>query len=179
MSHFKILKTLEKREYGNKFSVERLLVELPDGRKTEFYMRSGQDYAIVVPVVGESTLIMVEQPRLGMEEISLEFPMGQVAGETDENIAIRELKEETGYASGKLTLLGRLLPSPGWSMQHAQVYLAEDLTEGLAEPEPFEEITVRKVEIKELKQLIAERKMKSMPTIAAFHMYLQHAENLR
>jgi ADP-ribose pyrophosphatase len=179
MSHFKIVKTLEKKEYGNKFSVEKLLVELPDGRQTEFYMRSGQDYAIIVPVIGESTLIMVEQPRLGMEGISLEFPMGQVDGKKDDDIAITELREETGYKAGKLDLLGKLLPSPGWSMQNALVYVATDLIEGSPEPEPFEEITVRKVEVSELKQLIRDGKMISMPTIAAFYMYLQRAEKLR
>ena len=175
MGHFKVVKTLEKTDYGNKFSVEKLLIELPDGRQTEFYMRSGQDYAVVVPILGESTLIMVEQPRLGIEGVSLEFPMGQVDGKKGDDIAITELKEETGYQAKNLILLGKLCSSPGWSMQNALIYLATDLEEGRPEPEPFEQITVRKVEIYELKQLIREGKMTSMPTIAAFYMYLQYA----
>lgn len=179
MSFFKIIKTISKQDYGNKFSVERLLVQFPDGRQTEFYMRSGQDYAVVVPMIEENTFIMVEQPRLGIEGMSLEFPMGQVDKKKDEEIATDELREETGYRAEKLTLLGKLLPSPGWSMQKAQIYLAEGLIEGIPEPEPFETITVRKVSIQELKQLILEGKMISMPTISAFYMYLEYAGKLR
>lgn len=182
MSYFKVLKVLEKREFGNKFSVERLLVQIPDGRQTEFFMRSGQDYAVIVPVLPNDTLVMVEQPRLGIEELSLEFPMGQVDGKENEEIAATELREETGYRTESFTLLGKLLPSPGWSTQHAQVYVAENLEAGAAEPEPYEQITVRHVTVSELKELIAAGKMKSMPTIAAFYMYLtwkESAEKLR
>lgn len=175
MSYYTIRKVLEHTNYGNKFTVERVLVETPDGRQAEFYMRSGQDFAVIVPILEDNkTLIMVEQPRLGIEGMSLEFPMGQVEGKHDEDIASIELKQETGYTADQFICLGTLQPSPGWSTQRALVYVATGLTEGQPEPEPYEDITVRNVTIDELKEIIASGKLTNMPTIAALYLLEQY-----
>ncbi|MCX7997010.1 MAG: NUDIX hydrolase [Patescibacteria group bacterium] len=167
---YKILKSLGSWNFGNRFTVEKLLVESSNGLQGEFYMRSSSDFAIVMPLLDAETLVMVEQPRLGIEGLSLEFPMGQVAGKSDDDIATIELKEETGYTAGKLTLLQRSYPSPGWSKQRALIYVAEDLVAGSAEPEPMEMITVREVGIPELEGLIRAGRIYSLHSIAAFYL---------
>lgn len=170
---FKLLKTLEKTDFGGKFSVEKVLVEAPNGEQTEFFLRSGSDFALVIPLLSTSEVVMVEQPRLSIENLSLEFPMGQVANPggrklEGEEIAAIELKEETGYTAGKLTLLGSFYPASGWNKQRALIYVAEDLAEGRAEPEPFEFITVQKVPMDELERKITANEITDLPTVAAF-----------
>ncbi len=178
---FKLLKTLEKTNFGDKFSVDKVLVEAPNGEHVEFFLRSGNDFALVIPLISATEVIMVEQPRLSVENLSLEFPMGQVANPegrqlSGEEIAAIELKEETGYTAGKLTLLGSFYPASGWNKQRALVYVAEDLVAGQAEPEPLEFITVKKVGLEELERKVVSNEITDLPTIAAFgltKLYLQ------
>ena len=182
---YKILKSLEKTEFGGKFSVEKLLILAPNGVEAEMYMRSGGDFAIVIPLLSSGEIVMVEQLRLGLEEHSLEFPMGQVTKADgtivkDQEIADIELKEETGYTAGRMTFLGAYHPAPGWSTQRALVYVAQELVEGNAEPEPLEFITVKTVTTSQLDNMIKNDKIINFPTIAAYHIFkLKFAEKLR
>lgn len=182
---FKILKTLERIDFSGKFAVEKLLIQAPSGTQAEFFLRTGADFAIIIPLLSKDEVVMVEQPRLALQEVSLEFPAGQVVsaeGISAEGqvIADTELREETGYKAGKMTLLGTFYPSPGWSTQKVHVYVAEDLEEGEAEPEELEFITVKKVKIADLSNLILENKIMSFQTIAAYYLFLaKYAEKLR
>jgi len=40
---------------------------------------------------------------------------------------LRELREETGYAAGKLIKIGEFFLAPGYSTEYMHVYLASDL----------------------------------------------------
>ena len=76
-------------------------------------------------------LIMVKQYRKPMDKVLLEVPAGKRDGdETFENVAIRELKEETGYTAGELIHLGGMYPSAGYSDEMIHLYLARNLTPG-------------------------------------------------
>lgn len=168
---FKILKILEKTNYGNKFTVEKLLVQAENGTEAEMYMRSSADYAIVIALVKPDEVVMVQQHRLGLEKVSTEFPMGQVASKQGQEIAEAELKEETGYTAGKMTFLGAFHPSPGWNTQRALVYVAEDLIPGEAEPEPLEFLTIKTMKLKEIDEAIKKNDIFDLPTIAAYHVF--------
>lgn len=177
---YRIIRKLQEWDFGGRFSVQKLLVQTPDGREGEFFLRSGGDFAIIVPLLNSETLVMVEQPRLGLDKPSLEFPMGQVAGKHGEDIALIELKEETGYTPRRLTHLQSSYPSPGWSTQRALIYLAEDLEEGTPEPEPMELITVKNVPMAELEEKIRAGEIYSLHTIGAYFLLKQHlAEKMR
>ena len=69
---------------------------------------------------------MVEQFRFGSEQISLEFPGGQIGkGEQPEFTAHRELTEETGYIANSMTLLGSSYPNPATHDNKCWYFLAE------------------------------------------------------
>ncbi len=79
-----------------------------------FHYLDGVKYgrgAIVVPQLSNGNFLLVRQQRAPQIGMSLEFPRGGVAaGETVEQGALRELREETGFASehAKVRFLGRV-----------------------------------------------------------------------
>ncbi len=98
-------------------------------------------YALVIPVDGDR-LMLVEQFRYPLGERRWEFPQGTAPGRADlpaDELAARELREETGLAAGTITHLGELDCAPGMTSQRGNVFLATDLVEGVAEREPEEQ----------------------------------------
>jgi 8-oxo-dGTP pyrophosphatase MutT (NUDIX family) len=92
-------------------------------------------YALVIAQDGER-FRLVEQFRYPIGERRWEFPQGTAPDLADmppEELAARELREETGLRAGSMVTLGKLDVAPGMSSQRGWVFLATELTEG--EPE--------------------------------------------
>ena len=72
------------------------------------------DYVHVLAVTKNGTFPLVRQFRPALEMVTLELPSGHVdSGETPEQAAKRELREETGFVANELILLGSLSPDTG------------------------------------------------------------------
>jgi len=101
----------------------------------------------VIPLRGRDVLL-IKQFRAPIGSWILEVPAGRVEpGETPEDAARRELVEEVGYEPAKLTKLGSLYMSPGYSDEVLHVYLAEDLRFVGSSPEPGELIEVASLDL--------------------------------
>lgn len=84
---------------------------------------------VVVVAVYKDCFVLVKQWRHGEDNLTVEFPGGVVdAGEDPAETAVRELYEETGFQTGRLTFLGRCSANPALFKNHFSCYLAEDLT---------------------------------------------------
>ena len=83
--------------------------------------------AIIVPITESGKVILVIQPRiLTRSKISVELPAGYIdCGETPEEAAIRELKEETGYVPKNLIKLAEYYQDQGCSSAYNYCYLAD------------------------------------------------------
>ncbi len=108
-------------------------VELPSGMKS---YREVVEHPGAVAVIGKNEqgqLIFVKQFRYPTGQALLEIPAGKLdPGETPEDCAIREMKEETGYRPGKLQLLSSLYTSPGFCNEVIHVFAGLNMTyEGL------------------------------------------------
>jgi ADP-ribose pyrophosphatase len=85
----------------------------------------------IVPVNNEGQVLTVRQFRYPMGESLLEIPAGKLEyGEDPLDCAVRELSEETGCTAGKMTYLGPIYPSPGFSREILHIFLATELIGG-------------------------------------------------
>jgi 8-oxo-dGTP pyrophosphatase MutT (NUDIX family) len=127
----------------------------PDGRRGEFWVLDAPDWVNVVPLVQTPegpAFIMVRQYRHGTAMITTEFPAGAVEqGEDPRDAASRELREETGWRAGKLTLLGRVQPNPAFMGNWCHTWLAEELTlEGAVRLDAMEALEALTVPVTEV-----------------------------
>jgi ADP-ribose pyrophosphatase len=78
-----------------------------------------------------------ERPAAGRE--LWEIPAGKLEpGESPEEAARRELREETGLAVENLVPLGAIYPTPGYSNELIHLFLVQGVT---GEPRPASEIS--------------------------------------
>lgn len=108
-----------------------------DGSPGVYGVVDKPDYALVIPLDGER-LMLVEQFRYPLGERRWEFPQGTAPDRADldpDELAARELREETGLRAGRIQRIGSLDVAPGLTSQRGNVFLATDLTEGAPERE--------------------------------------------
>lgn len=110
------------------FDVTKQTNTAKSGLTGDYIIMNARDWVIVIPEK-DNNFLMVKQWRHGEHALSVEFPGGVIdKGEKAEVAARRELEEETGYKTGKLTKLGRVNPNPALFSNHVHIFLAEDLT---------------------------------------------------
>ena len=78
------------------------------------YSIATEDYVSVFAVTEDGEFPLVRQFRPAVERVTLELPSGHVdKGQTPEQAARAELREETGFVAEKVILLGSLAPDTG------------------------------------------------------------------
>lgn len=120
------------------------------------------EWVNVVAVTSEKKLVMVEQYRFGVGELTIE-PVGGIVdpGEDSLGAAKRELLEETGYGEGSWRYLGAVHANPAFHNNHCHHWLAEDVVP-LRSPDPDagEAIRVHLMTLDETRQAIADGRLK-------------------
>jgi ADP-ribose pyrophosphatase len=117
-------------------------------------------------------IVMERQYRHAAGQYLWEVPAGKMdEGEERLVAAKRELKEETGYRAKKWTKLVRYFASPGFLGEWMQVYLAEGLIAGEAEPEEDEMLEVVLVPLSEVLRMIDAGKILDGKTLVSVQLY--------
>ena len=143
------------------------------GEERTYYSIIHRPGAVMIPFDGERFLL-VEQYRVNIERLSLEFPMGGVEeGEDPETGARRELLEETGIEGKQWAFLGKIANANG-SQQH---WLHLFSVTGLSRPQDatpeLDEIGMRSIWAtdSEITQWIREGRIHDAKTLASWSCY--------
>ena len=117
-------------------------------------------------------IVMERQYRHAAKEVLLEVPAGKMEeGEDALAAAKRELLEETGFKAKRWRKMIRYFASPGFLGEFMQVFLAEGLTLGDAQPEYDEQIEIEMMPLSKLVEMIDEGKIHDGKTLISVMLY--------
>ena len=124
-------------------------------------------------------LIVVErQYRHAAKEYLLELPAGKMEkGEDALAGAKRELLEETGFKATRWRKMVRYFASPGFLGEWLQVFIAEGLRAGEAQPEYDELIDIRLIPLSELLSMIDKGLVRDGKTLISVMLYERMRRN--
>ncbi len=167
-------KTLSRKTVyqGRILSVDVLDVELEDGRRSVREIVQHGVAVAIIPQLSDGRFVFIRQFRKAMERVCFEVVAGNCdLGEAEAVSAARELREETGYISKSLKLLGPIFPGVGYCTERIDVYYAEvseQVETAFDEDENIETLLLSEAEMDEM---IRSNQIADAKTLAAWMLY--------
>jgi ADP-ribose pyrophosphatase len=128
---------------GRLLDVRKDEVELPNGKTSTREWINHPGAACCIPILPDGKIALIRQYRYPVQSEMIELPAGKLEkGEKPEVCALRELEEEIGYRTNKLTFLTQIHPAIGFANEKMWIYLAEELekTESKLDDDEFLEL---------------------------------------
>ena len=147
------------------FTVWEEDIQLANGRKTRQNWIDHQPTVAVMAINDKNELLLISQYRVPTGDQLLEIPAGSFDdGESPAECAQRELAEETGFRSGRLTELyaGYLLP--GYCNEYMHFFLAEDLVYEPLSPDDDEDIEVMPTPLNQVFEMLQNGRIRDAKT---------------
>jgi len=165
---------------GRAFTIRRDTLRLPDGHETRLDIVEHIGSVIIIPMDADGNILFVRQYRHAAGLDLLELPAGTLdVGEASETCALREVREETGMAAGKLEHLGGFYLAPGYSTEYMNVYLATDLRSDPLEADADEFLSVERIPLVEALTLAKHGEIPDAKSLAAFFLVKSHLPTLK
>jgi ADP-ribose pyrophosphatase len=171
---FEILASEPAAEIGF-LRVDRVDMRVPDGSVVERIAVRHPGAVAVLPVDGDD-VILIRQYRAPLADALLEVPAGKldVADEPPEITARRELEEEIGMRPGRIRSLGGFFTTPGFTDEHIELFVADELEAVPFAPHgPEEEAAeIVRVPIAAVAELLADGRVTDVKTLVALQWLL-------
>ena len=130
----------------------------------------------IAPMTADGKVLLIRQERIPIRAAIWEMPAGQIDnGESDEEeikkVALKELREETGYElapNGKLIGLGHYFSSPGFTDEFSYLFLARGVkrcAEGDDQEEAESILDCHAFDACEIWRMIAENEIRDANTL--------------
>lgn len=164
------------------FQVEAVSLRFANGVQAEYErLTPGAGSAgavLIVPILNGNTVLLVREYAAGTDRYELGLPKGRIEhGEEPLAAATRELREEIGYAAGRLTPLRLMTLAPGYLSHQTQVVLAEELYPQYLPGDEPEALEVISWPLSDLAGLLACEDLTEARSIAALFMAREHCLN--
>jgi ADP-ribose pyrophosphatase len=141
-------------------------VELPDGKITtrEIVNHPG---AVGMIAIQDGQIFLVKQYRYALQRETLEIPAGKIDNnENPEDCAVRELREEIGYA-GEMKYWGTFHTSPGFADEIIHLFEASELKWSPLSSDDDEFLGVIKIPLEQALQMVIKNEIKDAKTVIA------------
>lgn len=161
--------------HGRAFNVRRDEVRLPDQHTMHLDIIEHVGAVTILPVDADGRILFVRQYRHATGKELLELPAGTLnVGELPENCALREIREETGFAAGKLIKLGEFFLAPGYSTEYMVVFLATELHYDPLLGDQDEIITLQRIPIDHAYEMALNGELQDGKSLAALLLARPH-----
>ena len=167
MSDLKEYKLSSKIIHQGRFlDVRRDDVRLPNGKTTTREWIKHPGAACIVPILPDGQIALIRQYRYPVSQEMIELPAGKLdSGESPEECAKRELEEEIGYKTGKLTYLTHIHPAIGFASEKMWLYLAEELEKTERNTDHDEFVELIPATVSNAVSMVWDRKITDVKTI--------------
>ena len=156
---------------GRAFAIRRDWLKTPDGRETKFDIIEHGGSVVIIPLDEAGNLLFVRQYRHAASQDLLELPAGTLEENEDPDVcAAREIREETGFAAGKLERLGQFYLAPGYSTEFMVVYLATDLRHDPLEADADEFLSVERIPVAKAIEMAERGEVPDAKSLAALFL---------
>ena len=152
-------------------------VRTPSGSQPRTWTIVHRKAAVVVaPMRHDGKIILIRQERIPIRQAIWEMPSGQIDDHNADqqeirNVALRELREETGYQlaeNGELIPLGHYFSSPGFTDERGYLFLARSVQpckEPPARDEAESILDCSEFTVEEIRRMIAENEIRDANTL--------------
>jgi ADP-ribose pyrophosphatase len=152
---------------GPRITVRHERVRLADGTEIARDIVDQGNAVVILAIDDDEQVLFVRQYRTATNSELLELPAGGIEeGEEPQEAALRELREETGYAAGRLVKLGMFYAAPGTYTELLHSFLALDLREDPLPADDDERIEVERMTFDEAMAAAREGKLHDSKTLA-------------
>lgn len=152
--------------HGKVLHVVEDTVRLPNGDTATREICLHVGAVCVLPLLADGTVLMERQYRYAHGRVFFEIPAGKLnfAEEDPLEAARRELREETGAVAARYTDLGGLDTTPALVNERISMYLAEEITFGAQSLDEDEFLTVERVPLTELYDMVMRGEIRDAKT---------------
>lgn len=145
---------------------------LPNGKTVVYDLIKHSGGAGVLPIDELGNLILVKQYRNSVDAEVYEIPAGLIdMDETGEQCARRELEEEIGCRAETMEFVAMVYGAIGICDEKTEIYLAEQVTVGIRNPDPEEFIEIVHIPLEQAVQMIYRKEIVDAKTVIAIQYY--------